>query len=154
LPGILVPVVEGRHLLVDGGVVDNLPATVMKELCGGPVIVVNVSPDSDVMLDEGLEGFPSPAAILWSWINPFKKAIRVPTIMTVMVRVAIVNSLYRKEIAMKQADFLVDVPVDEYGLLQFDALDEMVETGYSYACDRIEEWANAGLLAEKLGVRP
>ena len=153
LPGILVPVVEGQHLLVDGGVVDNLPSTIMKELCGGPVIVVNVNPDSDVMLDEDLEGFPSPAEILWSWVNPFKKAIRVPTIMAIMVRVAVVNSLFRKEAAMRQADFLVDVPVDHYGLLDFDAVDEMADTGYRHARAQIGSWADAGLLAEKLGVR-
>jgi predicted acylesterase/phospholipase RssA len=150
LPGILVPVVEGRHLLIDGGVVDNLPSTVMKRLCGGPVVVVNVSPDKDVMLGEGLERIPSPAEILWSWINPFKRAVRIPTIMTVMGRVAVVNSLFRKNIAIRLADFLVDVPVDDYGLLQFDALDEMVEVGYHHALDRIQAWAETGLLAERL----
>jgi predicted acylesterase/phospholipase RssA len=154
LPGILVPVVERRHLLVDGGVVDNLPSTIMKELCGGPVIVVNVSPDNDVMLGEDLEGFPSPAEILWSWVNPFKKAIRVPTIMTVMMRVAVVNSLFRKEIAKQQADFLVDVPVDAYGLLDFDALDEMVEIGYRHARGEVQAWSQAGHLEGKLGVCP
>jgi predicted acylesterase/phospholipase RssA len=152
LPGILVPVVEGQHLLIDGGVVDNLPATIMKELNSGPLIVVNVSPDSDVMLDEDLEGFPSPAEILWSWVNPFKRASRVPTIMTIMVRVAVVNSLFRKEVAMQQADFLVDVPVHAYGLLDFEALDEMVDVGYRHAREKIGSWAESGLLAEKLGV--
>jgi predicted acylesterase/phospholipase RssA len=147
-------VVEGQHLLVDGGVVDNLPATIMKEMSGGPVIVVNVSPDNDVMLGEDLDRFPSPAEILWSWVNPFKKAIRVPTIMTVMSRVAVVNSLFRKETAMKQADFLVDVPVDEYGLLDFEALDEMADAGYRHARERIQAWAESGLLTQKLGVRP
>jgi predicted acylesterase/phospholipase RssA len=154
LPGILVPVVEGQHLLIDGGVVDNLPATIMRELNSGPVIVVNVSPDSDVMLDEDLDGFPSPVEILWSWVNPFKRAIRVPTIMTIMVRVAVVNSLFRKEVAMRQADFLVDVPVDAYGLLDFQALDEMVDAGYEHARERIRAWSEAGLLADRLGVHP
>jgi predicted acylesterase/phospholipase RssA len=151
LPGILVPVVEKRHLLVDGGVVDNLPATIMKELCGGPVIVVNVSPDSDVMLEQDLQGFPSPAEIVWSWVNPFKKAIRVPTIMTVMNRVVVVNSLFRKEVAMRQADFLVDVPVDMYGLLDFDAMDEMLEVGYRHTVGLLESWESDGVLSEKLG---
>jgi predicted acylesterase/phospholipase RssA len=152
LPGILVPVVDRRHLLVDGGVVDNLPSTIMKGLCGGPVIVVNVSPDNDVTLDEDLEDFPSPFEILWSWVNPFKKAIRVPTIMTVMMRVVVVNSLFRKEVAKEQADFLVDVPVDAYGLLDFDALDEMMAIGYRHTRDLLESWTAEGLLSEKLGV--
>jgi predicted acylesterase/phospholipase RssA len=152
LPGILVPVVEGRHLLVDGGVVDNLPSTIMKRLCGGPVIVVNVSPDSDVMLEEDLEEIPSTLEVLWSWLNPFKKAIRVPTIMTLMVRVAVINSLFRKEIAKEQADFLLDVPVGEYDLLDFEALDELADIGYRYATEQINAWREAGTLAETLGI--
>jgi NTE family protein len=126
----------------------------MKELNSGPVIVVNVSPDDDVMLDQGMESFPSPAEILWSWVNPFKRAIRVPTIMTIMVRVAVVNSLFRKEVAMRQADFVVDVPVHAYGLLDFQALDEMVDAGYQHARDRIQAWSETGLLADKLGLHP
>ena len=153
LPGILVPVVEGKHLLVDGGVVDNLPSTTMKQLCGGPVIVVNVSPDKDVMLDEDLDEIPSPLGILWSWLNPFVKAIRIPTIMTLMVRVAVVNSLFRKGVAREQADFLLDVPVEEYELLDFDALNELIGIGYRYATDRIKAWKETGTLEEKLGIR-
>jgi predicted acylesterase/phospholipase RssA/CRP-like cAMP-binding protein len=152
LPGILVPVVAGKHLLVDGGVVDNLPCTIMKEKCGGPVIVVNVSPDKDVMLDEDLDEIPSPREILWSWINPFKKAIQVPTIMTLMVRVVVVNSLFRKEIAKEQADFLLDVPVDEYELMDFDAHDELIEIGYRCATDQIRVWKETNKLPDKLGI--
>jgi predicted acylesterase/phospholipase RssA/CRP-like cAMP-binding protein len=152
LPGILVPVVEGRHLLVDGGIVDNLPSTIMKRLCGGPVIVVNVSPDRDVMLEQDLEEIPSTSKVLWSWLNPFKKAIRIPTIMTLMVRVAVVNSLFRKDIAKEQADFLLDVPVEEYDLLDFEALDELVDIGYRYAAEQIEVWREAGRLAETLDI--
>jgi predicted acylesterase/phospholipase RssA len=153
LPGILVPVVEGKHLLVDGGVVDNLPSTIMKRLCGGPVIVVNVSPDSDVMLEEDLEEIPSTWEILWSWLNPFKRAIRIPTIMTLMVRVAVVNSLFRKEVAKEQADFLLDVPVEEYDLMDFEALDELVDIGYRYATEQIRAWGEAGTLDETLGIQ-
>jgi len=152
LPGILAPVVEGRHLLVDGGVVDNLPCTIMKQLCGGPVIAVNVSPDSDVMLEEDLEEIPSTLEILWSWLNPFEKALRVPTIMTLMVRVVVINSLFRKEIAKEQADFLLDVPVEEYDLLDFEALDELVDIGYRYASEQINAWKDAGTLVETLGI--
>jgi len=148
LPGILVPVVEGRHLLVDGGIVDNLPSTIMKQLCGGPVIVVNVSPDSDVMLEEDLEEIPSTLEILWSWLNPFKRAIRIPTIMTLMVRVAVINSLFRKEIAREQADFLLDVPVEEYDLLDFEALDELIDIGYHCAIEHIKAWRDADMLTE------
>ena len=55
---------------------------------------------------------------------------------------------------MRQADFLVDVPVHAYGLLDFEALDEMVDVGYRHAREKIGSWAESGLLAKKLGVHP
>ncbi len=44
LPGVLAPIVENGDLLVDGGVLDNLPGDVMRSISGGPIIVVDVTP--------------------------------------------------------------------------------------------------------------
>jgi hypothetical protein len=37
-------------------------------------------------------------------------------------------------------------------LLDFEALDELVDIGYRYATEQINAWAEAGLLAETLGI--
>ncbi|MGB7489204.1 MAG: patatin-like phospholipase family protein, partial [Thermoanaerobaculia bacterium] len=45
IPGVLPPVPEGDELLVDGGVLNNLPIDAMREINpSGPVIAVDVLP--------------------------------------------------------------------------------------------------------------
>jgi NTE family protein len=48
LPGIFPPVIEGADLLVDGGILNNLPVDVMRDAVRGHVIVVDLSADKDV----------------------------------------------------------------------------------------------------------
>ncbi|MBN1265559.1 MAG: patatin-like phospholipase family protein [Anaerolineales bacterium] len=45
LPGMVDPVEIGNHLLVDGGVLNNVPADVVREMGAELVIAVDVSPD-------------------------------------------------------------------------------------------------------------
>ncbi|ABR89380.1 patatin-like phospholipase [Janthinobacterium sp. Marseille] len=42
LPGIVPPVETNGHLLVDGGIANNLPIDVARELCGDIIIAVNI----------------------------------------------------------------------------------------------------------------
>jgi NTE family protein len=44
IPGVFPPYQLLKKLLVDGGLIDNLPIDVMGELCRGPVIAVDVFP--------------------------------------------------------------------------------------------------------------
>ena len=43
IPGIFNPVVDGKRLLVDGGIVDNLPIQVAREMGADRIIAINVS---------------------------------------------------------------------------------------------------------------
>ncbi len=59
-PGVLPPAIQTGDLLVDGGIVNNQPGDIMKASCGGPVIVVNVSPKKELTVDASLNEMPSP----------------------------------------------------------------------------------------------
>ena len=56
LPGILPPVTEGGHLLVDGGVMNNLPVDVMAAEARGPIIAVDVSGEIDLRAEDARYG--------------------------------------------------------------------------------------------------
>ncbi len=43
LPVLLPPMPDGERLLVDGGVLDNLPVDLLTERADGPVVAVNIS---------------------------------------------------------------------------------------------------------------
>lgn len=150
LPGVFTPMVDDRHLLVDGGIVDNVPVAIMKELNPGPAIVVNISPDVDLVLPDDQERFPSPWKMLRKWLNPFAATLRIPTIVSILGRVVLINSVARKKQTMAMADFFLEPPVAGFGMLESAALDDIIAIGYQYAKGEIAGWLQDPALAAKL----
>jgi len=112
---------------------------VMRARCRGKVIVVNVSPEVEAGF--AIERVPSPWEVLWSWVNPLRSALVVPTIVHVMMRTATLASAERARSVAADADLYLCPPISAYGLLDFHRLREIVDTGYRYAGDRLKEWA-------------
>ncbi|MGH0028242.1 MAG: patatin-like phospholipase family protein, partial [Myxococcota bacterium] len=144
LPGILPPVAMGRDLYVDGGLLNNLPIDVMAGLCGGgPVVAIDVSPEEDLRGDLGLASALSGWRVLWQRINPFAQRLDVPYISSVLMRTVVVGSLVRERErrASDLASLYLKMPVDEWGLLEFEKLDPIAARGYEASADRIRAWA-------------
>jgi NTE family protein/lysophospholipid hydrolase len=145
LPGIAVPFVQGSHLLVDGGVLNNLPVDVMRELCGGIVIAVNVSPEKDLSFD--YEQFPSPWKVLWNRMMPVGDPMNVPNILDMLLRATMVGSIHQTNRVKGAADFYLQPPLDRFKLLDFKALEEIAQVGYDYTKTRLEGWRPSFLRA-------
>src|SRR6185369_9781199 len=58
LPGILPPVTHHGHLLVDGGVMNNLPVDVMREQAhgAGPIIACDITGEVDLQAQDASYG--------------------------------------------------------------------------------------------------
>ncbi len=140
LPGIVVPVIQGRNLLVDGGVLNNLPVDVMQEACGGTVIAVDVSSQNDLLLDDAMETMPSPWKMVWNRINPFEKKIKVPTILSVMGRTAMLGSVAKRNEVKNRSTLYLNPPVEQFGFLEMSSVDEIAKMGYEYAIKKIRDW--------------
>ncbi len=139
LPGIVLPLVRGEHLLVDGGVINNLPGDVMRIKCdGGSVIAINVSPEEDVGIDIG--GFPSPWKIFWSRVLPFKKRITVPGMIDILMRTTMLASSNRTAQVRSSVDLYLRPPIDAYGMLEFEKLNEFIDIGYHYTLKVADGW--------------
>ena len=131
LPGIAVPVVHNRELLVDGGVVDNLPVGIMRDRCaGGPVIGVDVSPVEDLRMSR--DAFPSQWALARERMRPGKRPAAVPGIVDILMRTTLLASATQRERSRREADLVLSPPIDAFGMLAFDKLDALVEVGYTY----------------------
>jgi predicted acylesterase/phospholipase RssA len=143
VPGMVTPVLEGNNLLVDGGVLDNLPGNTMKTLCGGKVIAVNVSPsqDQNFTLDDSYHRMPSPLEIVRSNFNPFQKTLVVPNIVNLMMRTTMLSSVHKANQVKQDVDLYFRPPVDRFGLVDYELFDEIVQVGYEYAARQIEEWS-------------
>ncbi len=144
LPGVVTPRVRGGHLLVDGGVLNNIPSDVMRTFCRR-VIVSDVGEGQTVDVD--FETFPSPWQMLWQRLSPFHEEVRAPQIMSLLMRTATLSSLGRTVHARAEADLYLHPPVEAFGLLHMDRLDEIAEMGYRYAREvlqeREEDWLQA-----------
>jgi len=140
IPGMLVPVIEGENLLVDGGVVNNLPVDVMRRFCEGPVVAVNASPTKDVKLSGGMDRFPTPWRLVTARLNPFRQAPQVPNIFQVLGRTTMLGSVHHGDAVKKQADFWLDLPLDGFSMLDFAEIDRIVAAGYAYARRQIASW--------------
>jgi predicted acylesterase/phospholipase RssA/CRP-like cAMP-binding protein len=128
LPGIMVPVAHARNLLVDGAMLNNLPADVMRELGPGMTILVNVSA-SDRREVPDLPVYPSPLQLLFRR----KAAAGYPTIVEILTRSALLASMSGEEAARAAADLYLQPPVQSFALLDFASVDRIAEAGYAYA---------------------
>ncbi|HVY04627.1 MAG TPA: cyclic nucleotide-binding and patatin-like phospholipase domain-containing protein [Burkholderiales bacterium] len=147
LPGVFVPVLSDGHILVDGGLVNNLPGDVMRERACRKLIVVDVGSEREFIFK--LAEFPSPWQLLRNRVLPFAARIEVPHIVDVLMRTTDVSSSQKTREVRNNADVCLRPPIDAYGVLQFEALDEIAEVGYRYAKARLEE-----LRADTAGIFP
>ncbi|NYF50562.1 patatin-like phospholipase family protein [Tunturiibacter gelidoferens] len=108
LPGIFSPVRSGDHLYADGGLLNNIPIDVAKEM------------GADVILGIHLETEPlSPKATLPSY-----------GVLGQSISVMIAANELR---SMEQADLLVTVPLQKYTALDYDKADAIIKAGYDAA---------------------
>lgn len=137
LPGVFAPVVERNDLLVDGGLLNNLPGDVMRRLGGGWVIAVDVSMERDL---EVRAAMPSPWKVLINWFNPFSKPVEWPNILDMMMRTTLLASVQKTEEVRKQVDLYIRPPVGRFGIMQFPVLDDIAEAGYRHAGAILQNW--------------
>ncbi len=137
IPGVFVPVLSDGNILVDGGLVNNLPGDVMRERACRTLIVVDVGSEHEFTFK--LPEFPSPWQFLRSRILPFVARIEVPHIVDVLIRTTDVSSSQKTRDVKRNADVCLRPPIDAYGVLQFESLDEIADVGYRYAKAKMEE---------------
>jgi predicted acylesterase/phospholipase RssA len=149
LPGVFAPVLRGGELLVDGGVLNNLPADVIREWRGGRVVAVDVSPPADLKLD--CERLPTATRMLWQRLTSRDDTTRIPTLFEILMRTTMLASTGRTNLARREADYYLRPALDRFGMLDFDALESIVDAGYRAAVPAIEAWARSAAAAGVAG---
>jgi NTE family protein len=109
IPGLVPPLSRPGHLLVDGGVLNNLPVDVMAADDEGPIVAVDVIR----RLDE-LDATIVPA---------------LPSITETLSRATVLGSVERAERNRKLADLVVTPDVQDVALREFSALDRAAAAG-------------------------
>lgn len=108
LPGIFTPVRSGSHIYADGGLLNNLPVNVAKEM--GADVVLAVHLDSSSFDPE----------------KPLSSFAVLSRSISVMIDA---NQLQ----SMEQADLLVTVPLQKYSSMDYNQADALIKAGYEAA---------------------
>jgi len=134
LPGILPPVTEeGGHLLVDGGVMNNLPVDIMAAEARGPIVAVDVSGEVDLRADDERYGERS----IFSLIGQRMRGS--PSIISILMRAGTVGSNLQRRNVRQQADFLFGPPLDGIGMRDWKSFERTIAQGYAHAMLQIEK---------------
>jgi predicted acylesterase/phospholipase RssA len=144
LPGVFPPAVEGNDLVIDGGILNNLPADVLGDRPVGKVVAVSLSVHKEYQLE--YERIPSPWRILLSRL-PFMKRVRVPSIIILMLKATEVASLVHARETRAQADLVLTPPVGRYGILETTAFDDLVRIGYEHTIEQLDSDAGEKLIS-------
>ncbi len=149
IPGLYPPFLQhGRDVLVDGGVMNGLPADVMRARPDvGTVIAVNVTPPravDDYQFPPIMSGWRLAFEFLRGKILPARAAsrLRPPSIMETLVRATEVNTASQRSVQFyqEQSDLLITPPVDGLGITDFAQCAALVEMGYEATREPLAAW--------------
>jgi predicted acylesterase/phospholipase RssA/CRP-like cAMP-binding protein len=138
LPAILPPTLENGHLLVDGGVLNNLPIDVMRERMRGPIIAVDLAVDAIQGTKHTV--VPSSMEYIRSRLIPGRQTIEAPTLSRVILQVTTMASRKEVQSARKLANLYLNPPLNNFDFLDWGSMREIAETGYQHALPRIRNW--------------
>ena len=150
LMGYLPPISLEGSLLADGGYMNCIPSDVMFEQFGArQVISVDVAGEAERDYYEygtHLSGW----WLLWNSLNPFVATVKVPSMGDLSNSLRWVSSDVHRRRTSSASDLHLDPPIKNFGTLEFDKFDEIVEKGYLYAKPIIDEYVrkNPGIASK------
>ncbi len=129
LPGILPPVTHHGHLLVDGGVMNNLPVDVMREQAGGagPIIACDITGEIDLQAQDSRYGERP-----WWWLLG-QRMRGNPSIISILMRSGTVGSEAQRRIVREQCDYLIEPLMPDIQLRDWQKFDRAIQEGYNTA---------------------
>jgi|TARA_B100000959_G_scaffold15512_1_gene15183 predicted acylesterase/phospholipase RssA/CRP-like cAMP-binding protein len=143
-PGLIPPVPRDGELLVDGGLLNNLPVDVMQSLCPGTLISVNISLDSDLFVGEELLYSPSPwKLLLQKWFGRNGRSVMFPTLGTIITRTVDAAGNIRQRELSALADISLAPPITDFGLTDFNKANAIAQAGYNYTRTYLAELTSA-----------
>ena len=141
IPGVCSSIVsEHGAVLVDGGMLDNLPVNPMKARHQGKVIAVDVTSSHGLKANVDNTIPPNGMRALWDYINPFAKHRRYPHTLKLLAHTASLAAKVNAQASRKVADLCITPTCHQYKAMDMQNLDKLVEVGYQEAIPKLERW--------------
>lgn len=124
LPGVMPPATDGQNVLVDGAVMKNFPADIMRAAHSGPIIGVDVTTARSITASD----VARPSSV-WRWIRSGQWRLG-PPIVSLLMRTATVSTGRDLAAAREATDVLIQPDVSGIEIRDWEAYDQAVEAGY------------------------
>jgi len=142
-PGMFPPLGWNGDVLVDGGLVNNIPADVMRQSVGGAgatVIAIDVSPNSEFTAGEEFGTEVSGWQVARRNFNPFRRKKKMGTLADVLMRLIRLGGVAHNQQIRASADLYLSIPLDGFNLRDFHRGEELAKAGYTYALRELQSW--------------
>jgi lysophospholipid hydrolase len=139
IPGVMPPVPFGNHLLVDGGVLNNLPLDIARDFApAGQVIGVDIAPPKG-------PGARSDYGLSVSGWEAMRATRKYPGISAVLLRSMITASMRERDTQVLSglADCYLDLDIRGISMLAFNDPAGVAQRGYEAAMPMLEAWLEA-----------
>ncbi|HEY3947723.1 patatin-like phospholipase family protein [Phenylobacterium sp.] len=135
LPGILPPAIDDNNVLVDGAVMKNFPADVMRASQLGPIVGVDVTQGRSITADD----VARPASVWrWIWSGEWRRG---PPIVSLLMRTATVSTSRDLTAAREATDVLVLPDVSKVEIRDFGAYAPAVAEGHRATIEALDKLA-------------
>jgi NTE family protein len=133
IPGVLPPVFSAGRVLVDGGVIDNLPVGEMRKRLAGEIVAVDVG--GNYRLETAMEETELPPwwQLLPEWFGVRKR----PSLGQILLRAGMVNSDATVQRRRRQTKLLLKPALEGIDLLEWRAFAQAIDLGYQYTLRRV-----------------
>ena len=150
LPGIVLPHFMNENIIVDGGLMNNLPVDIMRNNYGGKIICSSCSLDKS--MKTSIKGIPNQSKMIFNKLfnkSSFEKKYGyVPTVTDIIFKTSVVASASQINNNINMSDLFLELPTSEFGLTDFNnkAMLEMIDIGYNYSKPKLEAFKDTLIL--------
>jgi predicted acylesterase/phospholipase RssA/CRP-like cAMP-binding protein len=144
--GLLPPVVHRGDLLVDGGILENVPVSAMRSRLGvelerrrgnGTVIAVDVDIRGDLAAPPELDKI-KPLDVVKARLS--RSSPSVPGMVDILLQAGHIGGMAQRAKTIAMADLYLEPPVRGYSLMKYKNAAEIIEIGYRYATEQVARW--------------
>jgi CRP-like cAMP-binding protein/predicted acylesterase/phospholipase RssA len=140
-PGMFPPLGWAGDVLVDGGLVNNIPADVMRESVGsGTVFAADVSPAGEFTAANEFGLQVSGWQVAARNFNPFRRRRPMGTLRDILMRLIRLGGVAHNKQIRAAADLYMSVPLGSFTVRDFHRGEELSQAGHAHAKKELERW--------------
>lgn len=141
IPAIYPPIYdEEGNMLVDGGVMNNMPVDIMRQMmCGGKILAVNCNIRAKELTKRNFtEQWISGWKLFFQKLNPFlNKKLEYDTIINILLASMNLTISFQQKRMEKEADYLLEFNTSKFKPLEFQRSKEIIELGYQISMEKL-----------------